>query len=129
MTNMDASKPAIPRVNNSRIDDAHDEIINRLGQVESVTSRAQLLSLMIDIYKHAAVHFLEEEQFMTDSGMPPDYLSAHREEHKILRESIHEVINHIETYPTDEVKKQLLIFKESVVNHIEQMDKQMEDHL
>jgi hemerythrin-like metal-binding protein len=126
---MNMKKTDLPRVNHNGIDDAHDEIIAKLENLESHSSRSTLLTLMIEVYKHATVHFLEEEQFMQDRKMPRAFVLEHRQEHKKLEQAIHKVIHEVEVYPSEEVRRQLLSFRTDILEHITKMDRRMIDYL
>lgn len=117
------------KVDNPKIDDAHAEIIRTMDGAATVTSKAGLLSVIIDIYKHASVHFLEEEQFMKDQGMPRDYVYEHSGHHIRLRKHIQSVIMDIDSYSLQELKQLLSQMKDLMLHHIEAVDSRMVEYL
>ena len=117
------------RVNNRLIDQSHEDLLRLLADADKAVSRAQLFSLIIDIYKHSVVHFLEEELFMKDRGMPEDYRNFHADAHADLKKQIRDVILTMDGYDMAQLRDSLNDLRVKMMDHIYRVDAVMTDHL
>lgn len=116
-------------VRDKHIDNSHDEFIRLMDSSKDANSKSQLLALVIDIYKHASVHFIEEEQFMSLQNMPTDFIKEHRSIHEKLRRRIQSVIVDINAMDFKELREVVDNLREIMIDHIHEVDSQMVEHL